>query len=149
MHLAKFTDYALRMCLYLGAHPDRRVSISEIATAHNISRGNMMKVANQLVAAGVLQSTRGRAGGLELARPASDIGIGELTRHMEGDHQMVDCANCILIGKCGLLGSLQQAKNAFYDSLNKLSLADALTANSATVGILQLARPGTVSRQKD
>lgn len=139
MHLAKFTDYALRACLYVGAHQDRLVPISEIARANDLSQNNLMKVVNQLVDGGFLQSQRGRSGGVRLARSASEIKVGEIARLMEGDGPLVDCSVCILRGACGLVAALREAKNAFYQSLDRVSLADAILAHPRTLPIIQRA----------
>ena len=139
MHLSKFTDYALRVCLYLSAHDGRLAPISEIARAHEVSHSNLMKVVNRLVEGGLLQSVRGRSGGVRLARPATEIRVGAVARYMEGDEALVDCASCILRGNCGLVPGLAQAKNAFYDSLDRFSLADAVNAHPRTVPILEAA----------
>ncbi|MAU47655.1 MAG: DNA-binding transcriptional regulator [Yangia sp.] len=137
MHLSKFTDYALRVCLYLGAHQDRVVPISEITRAHGLSQSNLMKVVQQLVEGGFLKSTRGRSGGVTLARPAAEIRVGEVARFMEGDSGLVDCSTCILIGACGLVRGLNEAKSAFYQSLDRSSLADAVLAHPRTLSVLQ------------
>lgn len=137
MHLSKFTDYALRVCLYLGAHQDRIVPISEITRAHGLSQSNLMKVVQQLVEGGFLKSTRGRSGGVTLARPAAEIRVGEVARFMEGDSGLVDCSTCILIGACGLVRGLNEAKNAFYQYLDRSSLADAVLAHPRTLSVLQ------------
>ncbi|WP_353473997.1 Rrf2 family transcriptional regulator [Salipiger sp. H15] len=141
MHLSKFTDYALRVCLYLGAQQDRLVSISEIAQAHALSHGNLMKVVKNLVDGGFLKTTRGRSGGVELARTAAEIRIGEIARFMEGDTSMVDCSSCILKGACGLTRALREAKLAFYAQLDQYNLADALTAHPRTLSLLLGAVP--------
>lgn len=137
MHLSKFTDYALRVCLYLGAHQDRVVPISEITRAHGLSQSNLMKVVQQLVEGSFLKSTRGRSGGVTLARPAAEIRVGEVARFMEGDSGLVDCSTCILIGACGLVRGLNEAKSAFYQSLDRSSLADAVLAHPRTLSVLQ------------
>ncbi|MCA8881297.1 MAG: Rrf2 family transcriptional regulator [Rhodobacteraceae bacterium] len=137
MHLSKFTDYALRVCLYLGAHQERRVPISEIAQAHRLSQSNLMKVVNQLVDGGFLKSTRGRTGGVQLARPAAELRVGEVVRYIEGDTNLVDCSSCILVGACGLVRALKGAKEAFYQSLDQFSVADAVLAHPRSLSILQ------------
>lgn len=114
MRLSKFTDYALRVCLYLAAHEGRLVPIWEISGAHGLSQSNLMKVVNQLVDHGVLQSTRGRSGGVRLAKCASEIRVGQVARKMEGDGAMIDCDKCILRGSCGVVRALREAKDAFY-----------------------------------
>lgn len=141
MRLSKFTDYAVRICLYLTAHEQRLVSISEIAQAHQLSQSNLMKVVQQLVEGGYLRSVRGRLGGVQVARPASEIRVGEVIRYMEGDTQLVDCKSCILQGSCGLVRVLHEAKLAFYDSLDRFTFADALTAHPRTLNTLLGAMP--------
>lgn len=139
MNLSKFTDYALRACLYLGAHQGRIVPISEIAQAYGLSQSNLMKVVNQLVDGGFLNSRRGRSGGVELAQSAAKLKIGDIARFMEGDGAMVDCTTCLLRGNCGLVSGLVAAKNAFYQSLNETSVADAVLAQPGTLPLLQSA----------
>lgn len=148
MHFSKFTDYALRVCLYLGAHDGRVVPISEIARAHSLSQNNLMKVVNMLVEGNFLKSTRGRAGGVQLARSPDRILVGDVARFMEGDAQMVDCSSCILRGSCGLTGALAEAKVLFYQTLNRNSIADAIASHPRTLPILMNAdrQPGSVSR---
>ncbi|EPX79580.1 RrF2 family transcriptional regulator [Salipiger mucosus] len=141
MKLSKFTDYAMRVCLYLGAHDDRRVSIAEIAKAHDLSHANLMKVVQQLVEGGFLKSTRGRLGGVQLAREASAIRVGDVARHMEGCGMMVDCASCILQANCGLVPVLAKAQRAFFAVLDEVTLEEAVHAHPATVGILQAGAP--------
>ncbi|WP_108258718.1 RrF2 family transcriptional regulator [Mangrovicoccus ximenensis] len=139
MRLSKFTDYAIRICLYLGAHQDRIVTVAEMARAHGLSKNNLMKVALQLVEGGFLESTRGRAGGVRLARPAPEIRLGQVVRHMEGDGGLVDCGGCLLTGACGLPGPFAEAQAAFYAALDRLSLADALLSHPGSLGLLQRA----------
>ncbi|MBN8293062.1 Rrf2 family transcriptional regulator [Rhodobacter sp. NTK016B] len=136
MKLSKFTDYALRTALYLAAHEDRLVSISEISAAHGIPQSSVMKVVNQLVDGGFLSSTRGRLGGVRLSRPASEQRVGDIARYMEGDTPMVDCSSCLLRGSCGLVRGLYEAQNAYYDSLNRFTVAEAVRADPRTMGIL-------------
>ncbi|MCA8884809.1 MAG: Rrf2 family transcriptional regulator [Rhodobacteraceae bacterium] len=139
MKLSKFSDYAVRVCLYLGAHQGRAVPISEIARAHDVSHGNLMKVVQILVESGFLKSIRGRSGGVRLARSAADIRLGQIVRQMEGDDRLVDCSSCILQNNCGVVAALFQAKVAFYQALDKHSLADAILASGKTLPILQAA----------
>ncbi|WP_370206478.1 RrF2 family transcriptional regulator [Pararhodobacter marinus] len=136
MNLSKFTDYALRTSLYLAAQEDRLVSISEIAAAHRVPQSSVMKVVNLLVDGGFLASTRGRAGGVRLAKPAADLRVGDIARYMEGDTPLVDCTSCVIQGACGLVRALYEAKDAFYASLNRFTLAEAVRAHPRTVDIL-------------
>lgn len=136
MNLSKFTDYAFRACLYLALRPERLTSIGEIARAHDIPASSMMKVVNQLVENGILASTRGRAGGVQLARPANQITIGSIARLMEGDGPVVDCTGCVIEGACGIVPGLDAARAAFFASLDQMTLERALRADPRCVPTL-------------
>ncbi|MCF8481017.1 MAG: Rrf2 family transcriptional regulator [Rhodospirillum sp.] len=136
MRLSRFSDYALRACLYLAAHPNRLVPIAEIARSHDLSQSNLMKVVNLLVDGGVLASTRGRHGGVALARAPRDIRLGQVVRLMEGDGDLVNCANCLLDGSCGLVRVLHQATEAFYGALDHHDLASVLAVHPRTLDLL-------------
>lgn len=142
MHLSKFTDYALRVCLYLAAHEGRLVPIAEIAGAHRISHPNLMKVVKRLVDGGFVSSTRGRSGGVRLSRPATEIRVGTVAHLIEGDPPLVDCSSCILKASCGLTRALAEAKRGFYDFLDGFTLAEALAAHPRTLPILLGEAPG-------
>lgn len=127
MRLTRYTDYAMRVLLYLGAQPDPQTlcSIADIARAYGISQNHLMKVVNDLVNAGYLASVRGRFGGVRLARGAADINVGEVVRHTEGGfHDLVDCSSCIAAPACGLTGALRRAMAAFIGVLDGYTLAD-------------------------
>ncbi|MFA7441616.1 MAG: Rrf2 family transcriptional regulator [Sphingomonadaceae bacterium] len=127
MRLTRYTDYAMRVLLYLGAQSDAQAlcSIADIARAYNISQNHLMKVVNDLVNAGYLTSVRGRFGGIRLARAAAEIHVGEVVRHTEGGfHDLVDCGSCIAAPGCGLTGALRQAMAAFIGVLDGYTLAD-------------------------
>ncbi|MBS7543886.1 RrF2 family transcriptional regulator [Ancylobacter oerskovii] len=126
MRLTRYTDYAMRVLLYLGSRPDRLCSIAEIARAYAISQNHLMKVVNDLVNAGYLQSVRGRSGGIRLARPAPEINVGALVRHTEDDFDLVGCGSCIIAPACGLTCVLDEALQAFMATLDRYSLADVL-----------------------
>lgn len=126
LRLTRYTDFSLRVLLYLGAKPDAVCAISEIAHAYNISQNHLMKVVHGLGKAGYVSSVRGRFGGIRLARPASQINIGELVRHTEDDFDLVDCPSCIIAPACGLSSSLSDALRAFMAVLDARSLADLL-----------------------
>jgi Rrf2 family nitric oxide-sensitive transcriptional repressor len=126
MRLTRYTDYAMRVLLYLGQEPGRLSSIAEIARAYGISQNHLMKVANDLVNAGYLESVRGRNGGIRLARPATEINVGALIRHTEDDFDLVGCGSCIIASACGLTSILDEALQAFMGVLGAYSLADVL-----------------------
>lgn len=124
MRLTRYTDYALRVLLYLAERPERLCTIAEIATAHVISRNHLMKVVHDLGKAGYVQSVRGRHGGMRLSRPADAVNVGAVIREMEGDFALVDCGSCMIARRCGLRGALGEAMGAFLAVLDSYSLAD-------------------------
>ena len=126
MRLTRYTDYAMRVLLYLGTHPDRLCSIAEIAQVYAISQNHLMKVVNDLVNAGYLQSVRGRHGGIRLARAPEAINVGSLIRHTEDGFELVDCGSCLIAPACGLTGVLDEALLAFLAVLDRYTLADVL-----------------------
>lgn len=131
MRLTRYSDYAIRVLLYLGSQPDDRLSsIGDIARSYGISQNHLMKVVNDLVNAGYLESVRGRFGGIRLARAPEAINIGDVVRHTEDGFDLVDCANFIIAPACGLTGVLHEALAAFMQVLDRYTLAD-LRANRA------------------
>jgi Rrf2 family transcriptional regulator, nitric oxide-sensitive transcriptional repressor len=126
MRLTLFTDYSLRVLLYLGAHQDRRCSIAEVAKAYGISQNHLMKVVNELARAGYVESSRGRSGGIRLGRAPEDINIGAVVRHVEDGFDLVDCGSCIIAPACGMTDVLRQAVNAFLAVLDGYTLGDML-----------------------
>ncbi|MDV7141237.1 Rrf2 family transcriptional regulator [Tropicimonas sp. TH_r6] len=134
MKLTRYSDYALRICLYLSSQTERLVPISEIVEAHEIPRSNVMKLAMDLVSAGFLESVRGRSGGLRLARAPAEILLGDILRRTEGEQPLVDCSECVLAPSCGLICILDSARRAFYDSLDAHSLGDVLARNPSAYG---------------
>ncbi|MHC9236996.1 RrF2 family transcriptional regulator [Pseudooceanicola sp. 502str34] len=137
MRLSKYSDYALRVCLYLAVNRGRLVKIAEIAEAHALSQSNLMKVVQKLVAGGLAESTRGSAGGLKLASPPEDIHVGAMVRLMEGEPHLIDCTACTISGACMFPRALAEANIAFYDALDRYTLADAVDDDRRTRAILQ------------
>ena len=126
MRLTRYSDYAMRVLLYLGARPDRLCAIAEISRAYGISQNHLMKVVNDLVNAGYVASVRGRFGGIRLARPPVEINVGTVIRHTEDGFDLVDCGSCIIAPACGLTGALAEALAAFMAVLDGYSLEDLL-----------------------
>lgn len=138
MRLTQFTDYALRLLIYAATHADRLVTIEETADAYGISRNHLMKVANQLTRQGYLRAVRGRSGGLTLARPAREIGLGDVVRTTEPDFAMVECFGdgdrCRITPACRLKGILGRALKAFLAEMDQHTLAE-LAIDPALFGI--------------
>lgn len=128
MRLTIFSDYALRLLIYVASHEGRIVTIEEAARAFDISRAHLMKVANLLSRKGFLKATRGRHGGLRLARPANSIRLGEIVRLTEPDFSLVGClaegGTCRIQVDCRLQGIMGSALSAFLLVLDSHSLRD-------------------------
>lgn len=129
MRLTSYTNYALRTLQMAAIRTPHLVRIDEVALAHRINRAHLTKVVNQLAQARYLETVRGRKGGLRLARPATEINIGDVVRFAEGPLDVVECFNpeintCKLRGICKLSVALQQATAAFMAVLDDLTLAD-------------------------
>jgi Rrf2 family nitric oxide-sensitive transcriptional repressor len=124
MRLKSYTDYALRVLMHLAARPDRLASIGEIARTYRISHNHLMKVVQDLRTEGFLDAVRGRSGGIRLARPASEIKVGDVVRHTEGTFDLVDCESCVIARACSLTGALHEARRAFMAVLDGYSLQD-------------------------
>lgn len=131
MKLTAYTDYALRTLMYLGMNRDRLVTIQDIADLHNIAKNHLSKVVHQLGALGVIQTVRGRNGGLRLGKEPADIPLGDLVRNTEPDFNMAECFNrernaCILTSSCALKGVLNNATSAYLAVLDGATLQDLL-----------------------
>ena len=131
MRLTTYTDYSLRTLLHIGSNRDRLVTIQEIAELHAISKNHLMKVVHQLGLFGVLETIRGRNGGLRLRLEPKDINIGAIVRRTENDFYMAECFNpdgapCGLVKNCGLKSVLTDATAAYLAVLDGKTLADLL-----------------------
>ncbi|RYF25465.1 MAG: Rrf2 family transcriptional regulator [Comamonadaceae bacterium] len=131
MRLTQWTDYTLRVLMYCAATHGRvqPVTITEIAEQHGISRSHLTKVVQELAALGLLETMRGRGGGMRLMRPASEINLGTVVRATETDFDMVECFDettnlCRIDGHCHLKGMLAQATQSYLAVLDGVTLAD-------------------------
>ena len=131
MRLTRYTDFALRVLLYLGARPEGLASIASISRAYGVSQNHLMKVVNDLANAGYVATVRGRSGGVRLGRDPAAINIGEVVRHTEDSFQVVDCMSCVIAPVCGLSGALDDAVKAFLGVLDGYTLADLMTTRAA------------------
>ncbi|MBI2422441.1 MAG: Rrf2 family transcriptional regulator [Candidatus Hydrogenedentes bacterium] len=130
MQLTRYTDYSLRVLLYL-AVMEGGGTISEIAASYNISRNHLVKVAHQLGKEGYVATTRGRSGGLQLGQDPGGINLGEVVRRVEPNFHLVECFNtaenrCVITPACTLTGVLAQAHRAFFAVLDQYTLKDLL-----------------------
>lgn len=133
MRLTQFTDYSLRLLMLLAEQPERRVTIAEASGAYGISRHHLMKVALHLAKAGFVRPSRGRNGGLVLARSAKNISIGDVLRATEPDFALVGCMReepCTIVDRCRLRKVLAAATQAFLDASDRHVLADLIVSQA-------------------
>ncbi len=129
MRLAEYTDYSLRVLMYCAAHPGRLITIAELAQRHAVSHNHLMKIVNDLARHGILETTRGRGGGLRLAVNPASIRVSDVVRHCETDLRLVECFDaatntCSLTPTCRLKGVLSAALQAYFEVLDASTLAD-------------------------
>lgn len=134
MQLSLHSDYALRVLMALAAG-DRQLSVDEIARRYGISRNHLAKVAQKLQTEGFVNTFRGRGGGMRLARPAHDIGVGDVVRRFENLESFVGCfaagGGCAVNGLCALKPALGGALEAFLDHLDGYRLSDLVPDRAA------------------
>jgi Rrf2 family nitric oxide-sensitive transcriptional repressor len=140
MKLTRFTDYSLRVLIYLGLREEGRVTIKEISDAYDISRNHLMKVVSLLTRMGYVDARRGPGGGIALARPAKDIVIADVVRDMEDDLNLVECfceqGSCIIKPVCELKAALNEALAAYLKTLERYTLQDLLRPRGRLVQVL-------------
>ena len=129
MQLTAYTDYALRVLIYLAVHEAHVVTISEMAAAYDISKNHLVKIVHQLGQEGFIETLRGRGGGLRLAHAPDQLYLGEIVRKMEPHFHVVECFEsstnrCPITPACGLASVLAQALDAFLAALDRYTLAD-------------------------
>ncbi|MVO16191.1 RrF2 family transcriptional regulator [Parasedimentitalea huanghaiensis] len=129
MQLSKFSDYALRILIHLAASPDQLLSTRQIAELHDAKYNHLAKITGWLVNEGYAISSRGRGGGLKLAKQPDEINLGKVFRALEADKPLVECmspdgGNCRFSTACGLSVILDTAQEAFFQSLEQFTLSD-------------------------
>jgi Rrf2 family nitric oxide-sensitive transcriptional repressor len=137
MRLTLYTDYSLRVLLYLASRKDELVTISELADFYKISRNHLVKVVHNLGLGGYIQTNRGKHGGIRLARQPEDIILGEVIRKTEPDLDLLECFNpaedhCVITRSCGLKSVLFDARSTFLSVLDQYTLADIVQATPKT-----------------
>jgi len=132
MRLTTFTDYTIRVLIYISLRPGQLATIGELADVYHISRNHLMKVVHHLGQAGYIETLRGKGGGFLLARAPEEINIGALVRCTEQRSSLVECfsdqeCDCRISPACRMKGVLNQAVEAFYAVLDEYSLADLIS----------------------
>ena len=130
MRLTTFTDYAMRVLLYVATAPEGRANIAEIAATYGVSEHHLVKVVHLLGKQGLLINTRGRGGGLRLACAPASINLGHVVRITEQPTVLVECfdpaGRCAISTACRLAHVLDSAHKAFYEVLDGFTLEDLL-----------------------
>lgn len=150
MQLTRFTDYSLRVLMYLGERLDHLVTIREIAEVHDISENHLMKIVHKLATLGYIETVRGKGGGMRLARQAEAINLGDVIRNTEESVNIAECfeagnSSCILAQTCILKSILSEAKTSFFATLDLYHLSDlictpAQTATMNHISSIKIAR---------
>jgi Rrf2 family nitric oxide-sensitive transcriptional repressor len=143
LRLTVYTDFSLRLLMFLAVKEDGLATIAEVAESYRISRNHLMKVAHQLGLAGYVATVRGKNGGLRLARPAEAIILGDVVRRTEPDLALVPCfhpvdAPCAIWPKCVLREAMQNALEAFLETLDGYTLADLARPQSQLRALLSV-----------
>ncbi|ANU20322.1 Rrf2 family transcriptional regulator [Planococcus plakortidis] len=143
MRLTMYTDYSLRVLIYLGTKEDGKLTtIQEISDAYHISKNHLMKVTFELGKAGFIETVRGRGGGIRLADRPENINVGTVVRRMEEDFHLVECFSsetntCPISPICGLRGVLGKALHAYLAVLDEYNLQDLLFNKDALRELLR------------
>jgi Rrf2 family nitric oxide-sensitive transcriptional repressor len=144
MRLTIFTDYSLRVLIYLGTQRAnaRLATIGDIAGAYGISGEHLRKVVHHLAKEGYIETTRGKGGGMRLARAPERINVGTVVRGTEEDFALVECfqatdGKCPIAPVCVLAPALDRALKAFFRELDGHTLADLLAPQSRLVKIFR------------
>jgi len=142
MQLTLYTDYSLRVLAYLAMKKDELVTISEIAAFYRVSRNHLVKVVHNLANRGFIETVRGKNGGMRLAAPAEEIGIGDVVRVTEPNFHIVECLdeandNCVVEPACALKAVLEEANRQFLAVLDRFSVADILKRDQRSQQLIQ------------
>ena len=143
MRLTVQTDYALRVLMYVALQHGNRVRMADIAGGFDISHNHLTKVVHKLATLGYLKTVQGRNGGMCLAKPAEEIGVGKVVRDFEPDFNLVECmdpatSRCRIQPVCVLQDELRHAMLAFLERLDQVSLATLLGPHCKLQTLLDL-----------
>lgn len=148
MNITTFSDYTLRVLIYLAAHEGEKSTADEIASSYDISFHHVAKAGQWLAREGYVNSERGRAGGMTLRKAPQQINIGRVVKATEAGTALVDCmkangGSCCISPNCGLKHALVEAQAAFYTALERYTLEDIVSERSA-LKILLDGSPGSM-----
>lgn len=142
MRLTRFTDYSLRVLIYLGQNNESRVTIQQISDAYDISKNHLMKVVSNLTRLNFVVAQRGPGGGIQLNRPANEIGLDQIIGSTEKNLQSIESSDESVVNDSSADAKLdlflQHALQAYLAELKHFTLADVLTPDSKVSQILEL-----------
>jgi Rrf2 family transcriptional regulator, nitric oxide-sensitive transcriptional repressor len=152
MRLTQYTDYSLRVLIYLALAAGRLSTIDEIARGYSISTNHLMKIVRHLGALGFIQTVRGRNGGMRLAKPPEELRIGDIVRAVEPDFRIVECFGdsdnpCAIEQRCSLQGVLGDALRSFLGVLDQYTLADFVHEPKGLRELVQISEPEPIQHQ--
>jgi Rrf2 family nitric oxide-sensitive transcriptional repressor len=129
MRLTLYTDYSLRVLIYLSSHTDQWTSTEEMSSFYKISNNHLVKAVNHLGRLNLIEIKRGRSGGVKLARDPAQINLADVIQSTEPDFQLTECFNpetntCPIVASCGLKSVLKKANQSFFQTLQQYTLAD-------------------------
>lgn len=141
MQLTSYTDYSLRVLIYLGVHRHSYPTISEVARRYHISRNHIVKIVQNLVGHGYVRTKRGRNGGMSLAHEPEAIRISDIIRNTEPNNFLVECfrpnGKCCIEELCRLKHVLEEACDSFFTSLGRYTLADLIGNEAALLRVFR------------
>ncbi|MEZ0604476.1 Rrf2 family transcriptional regulator [Paraburkholderia sp. IW21] len=146
MRLTDYTDYSLRVLLYLAVRGEGLATIQDISDAYGISKNHLMKVVQQLGELGWVETVRGRNGGLRLAEQSRALTVGEVVRATESDFALVACLpdqqgerrDCVITPHCRLRGALEAARSAFLAELDRHTIGEVVKPHGPLAALLGL-----------
>lgn len=143
MRLTTFTDYTIRVLIYIGLRPGELTTVGKLAELYGISRNHLTKVVHYLGRQGHIETLRGKGGGFRLACRPEALSLGELVRGTEKNTILVECFNpdgcdCKIMPACHLTEILAEAQSAFYRVLGKYTLKDLLRKEAGLKSLLQV-----------
>jgi Rrf2 family nitric oxide-sensitive transcriptional repressor len=144
MRLTDYTDYSLRVLLYLAVRPEGLATIQDISDSYGISKNHLMKVVQRLAELGWVETVRGRNGGLRLHEQSATLTVGEVVRAAETDFALVSCLpddsgryrTCAIQSECRLRDILQSARAAFFAELDRHTISDLAQPSGPLLALL-------------
>lgn len=149
MQLTRFTDYSLRVLIYLGQQREKLVTIREIAEKHGISENHLMKIVHRLGLQGYVTTVRGKGGGMRLARSPDMINLGDVVRDTEENMDIAECfaanmqTTCALLPACALKTVLLEARKSFLATLDAYRLSDLMQQPAGAPALARMSAPAS------